>query len=73
MQALCWDGREAQLLAAAPGSGSLLVLRPGAPVPHPTDVAVAGHRLYVTTARQPVPLDILANAPLSGRLLTVSI
>lgn len=125
VQALCWDGREAQLLAAAPGSGSLLILRPGAagvrrlatlpkgsgqlsglaldaaggvwtalrdgwsvvriaadgtldrmvglPVPHPTDVAVAGHRLYVTTARQPVPLDILANAPLSGRLLTVSI
>ncbi len=43
----------------------------GLPVPCPTDVAVGGgalDRLYITTARQPVPLDTLQNAPLSGRL-----
>lgn len=124
MQALCWDPSRSQLYAAAPASGSLLVLRQGAaaarrlvtipkgsgrvsglavdvkggvwtalrdgwsvvrvsadgsldrviglPVPCPTDVALGRPELgeiFITTARQPVSLDILANAPLSGRLL----
>jgi DNA-binding IclR family transcriptional regulator len=45
----------------------------GLPVPHPTDVAVVGAGLFVTTARQPVALDVLATAPSSGRLLAVSL
>jgi DNA-binding IclR family transcriptional regulator/sugar lactone lactonase YvrE len=43
----------------------------GLPVPHPTDLAFGGEglkRLIVVSARQPVPLDMLANAPLSGRV-----
>jgi len=43
----------------------------GLPVPCPTDVALAGQQLFVTSARQPVPLDALEKAPLSGRLLRV--
>ena len=125
VNALAWNAAGDQLLAAAPGSGSLLVLRPGSalvrrlatlpkgsgqlsglavdseggvwtalregwsvvrvspdgvldrvvglPVPCPTDVAWIGQRLYITTARQPVPLDALEKAPLSGRLLQVSV
>jgi len=30
-------------------------------------------QLFITTARQPVALDTLANAPLSGRLLVAPI
>jgi len=123
VQALCWDAGGGQLHAAAPGSGSLVVLRIGSavvrrlaslpkgsgrisglavddkggawtalcdgwsvvrvaadgtldrviglPVPCPTDVALAGQQLFVTSARQPVPLDALEKAPLSGRLLRV--
>lgn len=44
----------------------------GLPVPCPTDVALGGARsdeLYITSARQPVLLDTLAKAPLSGRML----
>ncbi|HSV44637.1 MAG TPA: SMP-30/gluconolactonase/LRE family protein, partial [Ramlibacter sp.] len=44
----------------------------GLPVPCPTDLAFGGadgNELYITTARQPVALDALANSPLSGRLL----
>jgi DNA-binding IclR family transcriptional regulator/sugar lactone lactonase YvrE len=43
----------------------------GVPVPSPTDVAFGGpglHTLYVTSARDGVPLEALSNAPLSGRL-----
>lgn len=125
VQALCWDAGGGQLYVAAPGSGSLLMLRPGSamvrrlatlpkgsgqisglavdeaggvwtalrdgwsvvrvgsdgtldrviglPVPCPTDVAIAGDRLFITTARQPVALDALEKAPLSGRLLCVTV
>lgn len=45
----------------------------GLPVPCPTDVALVDQRLYITTARQPVPLDALEKAPLSGRLLHVAV
>lgn len=48
----------------------------GLPVPCPTDVEVGGpdgRRLYVTSARQPVALDALQNAPLSGRLFVVDL
>lgn len=45
----------------------------GLPVPCPTDLAFAGSRLLITTARQPVPLDALEKAPLSGRLLVVQV
>lgn len=30
-------------------------------------------RLFITTARQPVALDVLEKAPLSGRLLCVTV
>jgi DNA-binding IclR family transcriptional regulator/sugar lactone lactonase YvrE len=125
---LRWDAEGAQLYATAPGSGSLLILRPGSstarrlatlpkgsgrlsglafdaqgglwtalrdgwsvvrvapdgsldrvvglPVPCPTDVEIGGEngdQLFITTARQPVALDVLANAPLSGRLLVTRI
>ncbi len=125
VHALCWNAEGDQLLAAAPDSGSLLVLRLGSsmvrrlatlpkgsgrlsglaldadggvwtalrdgwsvvrvgpdgvldrvvglPVPCPTDVALVEDRLYITTARQPVPLDALEKAPLSGRLLHVRV
>lgn len=45
----------------------------GLPVPCPTDLSFddQGQRLYVATARQPVSLDVLNNAPLSGRLFLV--
>lgn len=124
-QALCWDAAGEQLHVAAPGSGSLVMLRTGSalvrrlatlpkgsgrisglavdekggawtalcdgwsvvrvaadgtldrviglPVPCPTDVALAGGQLFVTSARQPVPLDALEKSPLSGRLLCVAI
>lgn len=48
----------------------------GLPVPCPTDLAFGGaglSRLYVTTARQPVSLDALANAPWSGRLFALEV
>lgn len=47
----------------------------GLPVPCPTGLAFApdgSGRLMVTTARDTVSLDALANAPLSGRLLLLS-
>ncbi len=124
LQALAWDAAQGLLYATAPRSGSVLVLRPGAPgvrrlaslpkgsgqlsglaldgqgglwtalrdgwsvvrlspegnldrviglpVSCPTDLCFGGadgSQMYITTARQPVPLDTLANAPLSGRLL----
>jgi DNA-binding IclR family transcriptional regulator/sugar lactone lactonase YvrE len=53
----------------APDGGVDRVL--GVPVPSPTDVAFGGpglQRLYVTSARDGVSLEALANAPLSGRL-----
>lgn len=46
----------------------------GLPVPCPSDVALGGERLdtlYVTSARQPVSLEALGNAPLSGRLFCI--
>ena len=46
----------------------------GLPVPCPSDVALGGpglHTLYVTSARQPVSLEALGNAPLSGRLFRI--
>ena len=48
----------------------------GLPVPCPTDLTFGGPAadlLYVTTARHPVPLDALANAPLSGRLFELTV
>lgn len=45
----------------------------GLPVSCPTDLAIVEDRLYITTARQSVPLDALDKAPLSGRLLSVLI
>jgi IclR family transcriptional regulator, acetate operon repressor len=127
-QALCWNAAERQLVAAAPASGSLLLLREGSPTPRrlatipkgsgrisglavdaaggvwtalqdgwgvmrislegevdrlialpipcPTDVAVGGadgKSLYITTARQSVPLDVLVKAPLSGSLFVTDL
>lgn len=46
----------------------------GFPVSCPSDVAFGGAdgaTLYVTTARQPVSLEALGNAPLSGRLFCI--
>jgi len=46
----------------------------GLPVPYPLDVALGGEnldRLYVSSARQPVALEALANAPLSGQLFYI--
>lgn len=43
----------------------------GLPVPCPTDLVLVDQKLYVTTARQPVTLDALEKAPLSGRLQVV--
>lgn len=128
IQALGWDESQGQLVATAPGSGTLYLLRPGAsalrrlatipkgsgrvsglaidaqggawvalqdgwgvvrispegeldrlvglPVPYPTDVAVAdgeSSKLYITTARQPVALEVLGKAPLSGSLFVVDL
>jgi DNA-binding IclR family transcriptional regulator/sugar lactone lactonase YvrE len=47
----------------------------GVPVPNPIDLALGGpdgSTLYVTSARQSVPIDALATAPLSGRLFAIS-
>jgi len=44
------------------------------PVPRPTGIAFAGSAsgtMHVTTARMDLPREVLENAPLSGRLLTV--
>ena len=126
VQSLHWDSEQQNLLAAAPASGSLLILHRhastvrrlatipkgsgrisgiavdhaggvwtalqdgwgalrvspqgeldrlvGLPVPCPTDIAIGeDNSLFVTTARQPVALDILANAPLSGSLFVVGL
>lgn len=46
----------------------------GLPVPSPTGVCVGGPDrsvLYVTSARHEVPIEVLADAPLSGRLFAV--
>lgn len=43
----------------------------GLPVPCPTDLCLVDQQLFVTTARQPVPLDALEKSPLSGRILRV--
>ena len=48
----------------------------GLPVPCPTDLAfggASGNTLYITSARHMVPMDTLASAPLSGRLLQVAV
>ena len=52
----------------------------GLPVPNgralplgPTPEGGEGERLVITTARHSVPLDTLASAPLSGRLLSLTI
>ena len=46
----------------------------GLPVPSPSDVMPGGQgTLYVTSARQPVSLEALGNAPLSGRLFEVQL
>jgi sugar lactone lactonase YvrE len=46
----------------------------GLPVPTPCDVAPGGQgTLYVTSARQPVSIEALGNAPLSGRLFEVEL
>lgn len=46
----------------------------GLPVPCPSGLALGGENLgtlYVTSARQPVSLEALGNAPLSGRLFSI--
>jgi len=46
------------------------------PVPCPTDLAIGGadgKTLFITTARQSIPLDVLANAPLSGSLFVTEL
>lgn len=46
------------------------------PVPRPTDLGFGGpglNTLYVATARDGMPLDALAAAPLSGRLLALGV
>ncbi|WP_309680672.1 IclR family transcriptional regulator C-terminal domain-containing protein [Polaromonas sp.] len=48
----------------------------GLPVPCPSGLALGGEQLdtlYVTSARQPVSLETLGNAPLSGRLFCLDI
>ena len=125
VQCLKWRAEDATLFAAAPDTGSILMLKPGTPgvrrlatvpkgsgavsglafdreggiwtclrggwgvvrfapdggldrvvglpVPCPTDLAFDGQfsSLYVATARQPVSLEVLNDAPLSGRLFKV--
>jgi IclR family transcriptional regulator, acetate operon repressor len=128
VECLQWSPDGRLLFAAAPESGSIFVLKPGAdqirrlaslprgsgrisglavdaqggvwtalrdgwsvvrlredgsfdrsiplPVPYPTGVAVGGRdgsELFVTSARQPVALDTLKAAPLSGRLFRVKL
>ncbi|CAN7332038.1 IclR family transcriptional regulator domain-containing protein [Variovorax sp. LjRoot178] len=132
VQALGWHARGQALYATVPGSGTILLLRPGQgavrrlatvpkgsgrlsglafdahggiwtalsdgwsvvrftadgqldrviglPVPCATDLAFApmsegaeAEKLVITTARHSVPLDTLANAPLSGRLLELTV
>ncbi|KMZ13179.1 gluconolactonase family protein [Candidatus Burkholderia humilis] len=46
------------------------------PVPCPSGIAIGGtddNTVFVTSARQPVPLDVLKKAPLSGRVFRISI
>lgn len=46
------------------------------PVPYPTGIEIGGadlDRLYVTSARQPVALDALKMAPLSGKLFEIAL
>ncbi|QGZ65554.1 IclR family transcriptional regulator domain-containing protein [Paraburkholderia acidisoli] len=46
------------------------------PVPCPTGIAVGGvdgKTLFIATARQPVPLDVLKKAPLSGSLFRLAL
>ncbi|MGQ0727559.1 IclR family transcriptional regulator domain-containing protein [Acidovorax sp.] len=125
VQCLKWRTEDATLFAAAPDTGSILVLKPGTPtvrrlatvpkgsglvsglafdgeggiwtclsggwgvvrfasdggldrvvglpVPCPTDLAFDGQfsQLFVATARQPVLLEVLNDAPLSGRLFRI--
>jgi IclR family acetate operon transcriptional repressor len=128
VQCLHWSAQDNTLYAAAPASGTILMMQPGTaavrrlatvpkgsgrisglardaagglwtalrdgwsvvrispegnldrvmglPVPCPTDVAIGGpdmDQLFVTTARQPVSLDALANAPGSGRLFALGL
>lgn len=128
IQSLCWSADGTLLHAAAPRSGSILLMQRGStqvrrlasvshgsgllsglaldaqggvwtalrdgwsvvrfkddgsfdravplPVPHPTGIAIGGaarDRLYVTTARQPVALETLKAAPLSGRLFEMAL
>ena len=40
----------------------------GLPVPAPTDIALGGATLYITSARHSLPIESLGNAPLSSRL-----
>lgn len=125
VQCLKWRAEDATLFAAAPDTGSILVIKPGTPgvrrlatvpkgsglvsglafdrdggiwtclkggwgvvrfapdggldrvvglpVPCPIDLAFDGQfsNLYVVTARQPVSLEVLVDAPLSGRLFMI--
>lgn len=46
------------------------------PIPYPTGLAIGGEhsdRLFITTARQPVAIDTLRAAPLSGRLFELEL
>ncbi|MFJ3056291.1 IclR family transcriptional regulator C-terminal domain-containing protein [Herbaspirillum sp. NPDC087042] len=46
------------------------------PVPYPTGLCLGGEdldRLFITTARHPVPLDTLKRAPLSGHLFELGL
>jgi len=46
------------------------------PVPCPTGIAIGGEdrgTVFVTTARQPVPLDVLKKAPLSERVFRIPV
>jgi IclR family transcriptional regulator, acetate operon repressor len=126
VQCLKWRSEDATLFAAAPDTGSILMLKPGTPgvrrlatipkgsgsvsglafdseggiwtclqggwgvvrfaadggldrvvglpVPCPTDLAFDGQfsSLYVATARQSVSLEVLNDAPLSGRLFRIA-
>ena len=43
------------------------------PVPYPSDLVFAGNTLFVTSARESLTMEALANAPLSGRLFRVEL